>query len=188
MDGLVRSQQRQYPSLLTLDARPPLFVSNPLRGSNGAPPHIRQFLHDIRPVPNKYSPVAKKGIRAAAFLGSDSAWNGEYFSAEVTGVPGGDERPGALAGLHDNDTQGEASQRPVTSREVVGERWRSRRELGQDGPLPFNLPHEPRVLGWVDDVDAAAKDRDRASLGRQSAAVGGRSKGKGLSCRSSRRE
>src|SRR5206468_11082032 len=103
---------------------PPL--SHPLSLHDALP--IWQFLHDICPVPNKYSPVAKEGVRPAAFLGRDSAWNGKPFAAEITRVPGGDERPRALARLHDDDTQGEACQCPVPRRKVVGERWCARRE------------------------------------------------------------
>src|SRR5881628_655504 len=174
MDGLIWPQQRQKPSFLTLDAGPPNLVSSLSWTSNRATPHIRQFLHDIRPVRNKYSPVAKKGIRAAAFFRRDSAWNGEYFPAEIASISSCHERPRALASLHDDDTQGQTGQCPVTSRKVVRKRRGARRELGQDGAALRDLSHEPRVLRRVDDVDSAAEDRDRAPLRREGAPVGGR--------------
>src|SRR5262249_6309541 len=174
MDGLVWPQQRQQPSLLTVDVRSPNFVSSLSRASNRGTPHIRQFLHDIRPVRNKYSPVAKQGIRTAAFFRRDSAWNGEYFAAEIAGISGCHERTRPLARLHDDDTQGQTGQGPVTGRKVVRKRRRAGWELGQDSASVFYLAHEPRVLGWVDDVDTAPEDGARASLRRQGAPVGGR--------------
>src|SRR5262245_45544608 len=174
MDGLVRPQQRQQPSLLTVDVRSPNFVSSLSRTSNRRTPHIRQFLHDIRPVRNKYSPVAKQGIRTAAFLGRDSAWNGEYFAAEIACISGGYERARPLTRLHDDDTQGQTGQGPVPSRKVVRKRRRARWELRQDGASFFDLTRQPRVLGRVDDVESAPEDGDRAPLCRQGAPVGGR--------------
>ena len=115
-------------------------------------------------------------VRAGGRGGIDAAGNGKNFAAVVRGgQAGGDERAGAVVGLHDQDAQRHPGDDAVARREVLGDGSGVEGEFGEDGAggVGDDTVVEVLVFRRVGMQKSTSLDHNGAPLGVKGAKVGG---------------
>ena len=112
-------------------------------------------------------------MAAARRAAIDAAGHGEHLAALLHGVPGGNQRPGALGGFDDDHAQAQAGDDSIALRKRAGKRRRARRVFADHCAVQNDFVGQRLVFRRIDVQHAAAEHGDRAAAGLQRPAMSG---------------
>jgi hypothetical protein len=96
-------------------------------------------------------------IGSAASLGADISRNRKNLSSLIEGILSRNQRPARLACLDDHHSDRQTTDDPIPPWKMNPFRRRSHRKLRKDRSLGNDLSKEIPILGWIDDINAAAQ-------------------------------